>query len=136
MNQLKFKKGDWCFCEFTLKQIMDTEENRITSVSDGMFTMGGNDISDRCFPLNMQIKRCSDSVAYWSKMFHELNHNSINHPDLNRELIRRWVEICENVKDDKVVSTLIDKLSQFGNNVVSKIRGLKYDEVEGVRLFR
>ena len=100
-----------------------------------MFRMSGYDISDRCFPLDLRIKRCSDTAAYWSKTFHELKHNSLNHPDLNRELISRWATMCENVKDDKVLQELYDKLDKFGNAIVSKVRDLKYEEVEGVRLF-
>lgn len=136
MKKTKFKIGDWCFCEFKLQQIINTKENRITEVSDGMFSMSSSDISDVCFPLDMRIKRCSDSVAYWSKTFHKLNHNSLNHPDLNRELISRWVKMCENIEDEKISQKIYDQLDKFGNAVVSKIKDLKYEEIEGVQLFR
>ena len=136
MQKAKFQKGDWCFCEFKLRQIMNTEENRITEVSDAMFIMSGYDISDRCFPLDLTIKRCSDTVAYWSKRFHELNHNSLNHPDLNSELISRWVVMCENKDDEKKLQELYDSLDKFGNAVIKKVQELKYEEVEGVALFR
>ena len=36
MKKLKFQKGEWCFCEFKLQQVMETEENRITGISDGI----------------------------------------------------------------------------------------------------
>ena len=136
MQKAKFQKGDWCFCEFKLQQIMNTEENRITEVSDAMFRLSGYDISDRCFPLDLTIKRCSDTAAYWSKRFHELNHNSLNHPDLNRELISRWVTMCENKDDEKKLQELYDSLDKFGNAVIKKVNELKYEEVDGVALFR
>lgn len=102
MKKLKFQKGEWCFCEFRLQQVIETEENRITSVSDGIIRSGSSDLSDRCYPLEMDVKCISDAVAFWSIKFHELKNNSLNHPDLNRELIRRWVELCDN-RDRKSV---------------------------------
>jgi hypothetical protein len=86
MKTLKFKQGEWCFCEFVLQQVIETEENRITAVSDGMFRLSSNDLSDRCYPLEMIIKIISDEVAYWSKEFHSLKINTLNYPDLNKEL--------------------------------------------------
>ena len=136
MKTLKFKQGEWCFCEFTLQQVIETEENRITGVSDGMFRLGGYDLSDRCYPLEMNVKQISDIVAYWSKEFHALKNNALNHPDLNRELIRRWVELCDNRDNEKRLKKLYDKLSEFGNSVVRRVRDLNFEEVEGVSLFR
>ena len=136
MKNLKFQKGEWCFCEFKLQQVMETEENRITEVSDGMFRLGSSDLSDRCYPLELEVKRISDTVAYWSTKFHELKNNAINHPDLNRELIRRWVELCDHRKDENRLKELYDSLSSFGNSVLRKVQDLNFEEVEGVRLFR
>jgi hypothetical protein len=136
MKNLKFKKKEWCFCEFKLQQIMETKKNRITSVSDGMFRLGSNDLSDRCYPLEMKIKQISDTVAYWNKEFHKLKNNSLNHPDLKIELIRRWVELCDNREDEKRLKELDDKLSEFGSAVLKKVRDLNFEEVDGVSLFR
>lgn len=136
MKNLKFKQGEWCFCEFKLQQIMKTEENRITGVSDGMFRLGSRDLSDRCYPLELEVKRISDTVAYWSTKFHELKNNALNHPDLNRELIRRWVELCDHRNDENRLKELYDKLSEFGNSVLRKVQDLNFEEAEGVSLFR
>ena len=115
--QLKFQKEDWVFCEFKLQQIMETKENRITEVSDGMFRMSGHDISDRCFPLTLSIKRVSDTAAYWSKQFHEAKCNGLNHPDLNRALISRWAEICENIDNEKVATEKAAKLIKMNQGL-------------------
>jgi hypothetical protein len=136
MKTLKFKQGEWCFCEFVLQQVIETEENRITAVSDGMFRLSSNDLSDRCYPLEMIIKIISDEVAYWSKEFHSLKINTLNYPDLNKELIRRWIELCDNRDNEKLLQELFDKLSNFCNSVVNKARDLNFEEVEGVSLFR
>jgi hypothetical protein len=135
MSELKFKKGDWCFCEFNLQQIMETEENRITEVSDGMFRMGGYDLSDRCFPMTLSIKRVSDSVKYWSEQFHKTNHNGLNYPDLNRALIEHWVGICETIDDKELTQQKIDNLGDFGKSVLEEVDSLKNKHVQGVRVF-
>ena len=136
MEKLKFQKGEWCFCEFRLQQIMETEENRITRVSDGMIRSSSSDLSDRCYPLEMDVKCISDTVAYWSTKFHELKNKSLNLPDLNRELIRRWAELCDNRKDENRSKELYDSLNNFGMSVLRKVHDLSLEEVEGVSLFR
>lgn len=136
MKQPKFKEGDWVFCEFILQQIQETEDNRITSVSDGSFRLGSNDLSGRCFPLDMKIKRISDGVKYWSGEFNKLKNNALNYPDLNRELIRRWVDMCEFKDDDKKLKELYDKLDVFARAILDKVNSLRFEEVEGVALFR
>lgn len=136
MKTLKFKQGEWCFCEFALQQVMETEDNRITGVSDGMVRHSGYDLSDICYPLEMKVKQISDTVAYWSKEFHALKNNALNHPDLNRELIRRWIELCDNRENENRLKELYDKLSEFGNSVVRRVRDLNFEEVEGISLLR
>ena len=129
IHRREMLKEDWCFCEFTLQKIIETEENRITGVSDGMFKLGGSDLSDRCYPLEMKVKQISDTVAYWSREFHRLKNNSLNHPELNIELIRRWVELCDNREDENRLNELYDKLYEFGNSVLRKVRDLNKDTI-------
>lgn len=135
--KLTFKEGDWCFCEFALQQIGEcTDDGRIRNVSDGAFNLSSHDLSDRCFPLEMSVKRISDSVAYWSRQFDKLNHNGLNHPVLNRELIRRWAEMCELRDNTEAVQILTKKLNDFASSVIYRVNDLRNDEVEGVSLFR
>ena len=136
MKEPKFKKGDWCFCEFTLKQVTETREDCITSVSDGYFSHGSSDLSDRCYPMEMRVKLISNEFEYWSKKFHELKNNALNHPDLNRELIGRWCKACDDRNDEAKLKKHYEKLSEFGNAVVRRVEDLNTDVIEGVRLFR
>lgn len=136
MNKPKFKKGEWCFCEFTLKQVTETNEDRITSVSDGYFSHGSYDLSDRCYPMEMKVKIISGDVDYWRNQFHQLNHNSLNHPDLNRKLIDMWVEMCENRNDEEKLRELYEKLNDFGHGVVNKVREIRGETINEIRLFR
>lgn len=135
MKNLNFKVKDFCFCEFTLQQIKEIKENRITSVSDGVCSMSSHDLSDRCFPLDLKIKRISDTVAYYSNKFHALKNNSINYPDLNRELIKRWVNMC-NCTDDKELQKLYDSLGSFCNSVIEAVENLNFIQIEGVNIIR
>jgi hypothetical protein len=64
-----------------------------------------------------------------------LNYASLNHPDLNRALIERWVAICENVNDDKKVAELYKNLDNFCTAILEKVRNLRFEEVDGVRIF-
>ena len=131
-----FKVGDWCFCEFKLQQITDMTEGRITEVSDGIFILYSFDLSDRCFPLEMDIKRISDDVAYWSRKFHDLQNSALNHPDLNRRLGSLWVKMCKNKDDVEELERWSGVLSAFGNMVVEKVRGAGSIEIDGIPLFR
>jgi hypothetical protein len=136
MNKPKFKKGDWCFCEFTLKQVTETVEDRITSVSDGYISHGSRDLSDRCYPMEMKVKIISADVDYWRNQFHQLKHNSLNHPDLNWKLIEMWVEMCENRNDEEKLKELYEKLNAFGESVVNRVREIRGETINEIRLFR
>ena len=123
MNKPKFKKGEWCFCEFILQQVTETNKDRITEVSDGYFTHGGHDLSDRCYPMEMRVKIISDDVNYWRNEFHRLKNNSLNHPDLNRKLIDMWVDMCENRNNQEKLKELYEKLNinkEFACNVTNE----------------
>lgn len=132
---LKFKQNDWCFFEFQLNQVKETEENRITSVTDGVINHHGRDLSDRCYPLDLKIKRASDAVSYWRDKFHSLNYNGLNHPDLNRALISLWVDMCESIEDVPMLKRLYDKLNDFGQKVLSSVEDVRSIEVGNVRIF-
>lgn len=136
MKKPNFKQGDWCFCEFELRQVKRTEGDRITEVSNGFISHSSLDLSDRCYPLEMKYKLISDEVNYWNKEFHNLKNNALNHPDLNRKLIEMWCELCDNADNEEVLKKLYRNLSEFGNTIVSKVRDLSYEEVEGIRIFR
>jgi hypothetical protein len=131
---MKFKQGDWCFCEFELKQIVKIEDNCIKEITDGYSNHMSSDLSNRCFPLNISIKRISHTVHYWSEEFFKFRGKSLNYPDLHRELVRRWVEMCEN-SDKPIFSTLYNNLEQFAKSVISKVNSVDYEEVEGIKIF-
>jgi hypothetical protein len=134
MKKFKFRQGDWCFCEFNLQQIKEMKGDCITSVSDGYFSHGGSDLSDRCYPLEMKYKLISNEVNCWSRKIHELNDN-LNYPDINRALIERWCDMCDNADDHEKLQKLYNNLADFGNAIINKVRDTRSEYVDGVRIF-
>ena len=136
MKTLKFKKGEWCFYDFELCQVTQTEENRITEVSSGVICYRGFDLSEECYPLEMSVKQISDSVAYLENEFSSLKNRSVNHMDLHRELLRRWIELCKNRNDEDHLTVLQNRLQEFGLSFLQKVHELDYEMVDGIRLSR
>lgn len=128
--------NDWCFFEFKLCQIKEVNNGNPTMVTDGSFQTSGGSFSERCFALGIPIKNASDSVAYWSDKFHAAKINGLNHPDLHRELVRRWCEICENIDHKEKLESLYKDLDKFGRAILDRVQDLRYEEVAGVKLFR
>jgi hypothetical protein len=132
----KFKVNEWCFCEFKLQQITDMEGDRVTSVSDGMSILCSSDLSDRCFPLDLKIKRITDAVAESYDLLHLKSKVNLNYPDLKRAFVSRWVEGCKVKDDEKYFSAWLASFRGFNNAIWDKINQTKDFEVEGVRLLR
>jgi len=130
-----FKQYDWCFCEFKLQQIKEMKGNCITSVSDGNFCHGSSDLSDRCYPLEIKYKLISENVAYWCKKLFDLNNNSLNYPDINRALIERWCDMCDNADDHDKLRALYEKLADFAKAIINKVENSRSEYVDGVRIF-
>lgn len=145
MKKNTFKEGDWVLCDFKLQQITKTRGDCITNLSDGIFKMSGGDLSKHCFPLTLSINKVSIIASYWSREFTSSRIKGLNHPDLHRALVSRWVDVCENIDNEELVKAKLEKLSEFGKSVMEKINNIKsgieeiddikYIEVEGVKLF-
>lgn len=137
MKEPKFKVGEWCFCEFELKQIKSTEDDRITCVTDGFFSHSGHDLSDRCYPIEMKIKISSDEIKTWYRHIrNEAGNANINYPDINNKLIELWIDLCENRYDDERYNISWEKVQAFGNALQKKLRDMKYEEVDGIQILR
>jgi hypothetical protein len=127
-----YKKGDWVFCEFKLQEILEVEENRVTSVHDGWFEMGSLDLSDRCFPLTVRNKVISDSFKNFSDQVHAIRNNGLNYPDINRYLISKWVDCCEETNDEKIQKVYIE-IEEF----IDKLKDIHLDlKINGINVFR
>lgn len=137
MKEPKFKKDDWCFFEFELFQVKETEDNRITRVTDGYFEHSGHDLSDTCFPVDMKIKVSSDESHTLYKRIREAAGNSnINYPDIHRKIVELWVDLCENQNNNNKYNEAWVNLQTFGNDMVRKLRDMKFEEIGGVKILR
>ncbi len=135
LTKLNIKVGEWCFCDFKLMQITEVRNNKITGVSDGIISMGGNS-TDRCYPLDMSVKQISDSVNCWSKKLHKTTINGINYPDINLKLISLWMEMCNARYMADELKFLYGELNRVGNLFDEAIRDMEDHTVGGIKLFR
>jgi len=131
----QFNVGDWCYYDFDLKQVVRIEDGRVYEVTDGYFNHGG-DINDHCFPIDLQVKVISNDVEYWYKEFHKINNNGLNIHGLIDRLTEIWVEMCENKDNKQKLSELYDKLNNFGDQVVRKVRDISFENVDDVKLYK
>lgn len=130
-----FRQNDWCFCEFKLQQIKEMTGDKVTQVSDGYFSHSGSDLTDRCYPLEMRYKLISEEVSHWSRKIHDLNNNSLNHPDINRALIEKWCDMCDNVDDNEKLQQQYNSLADFCRAIISKVQDARSVFVDDVRIF-
>jgi hypothetical protein len=137
MSKPKFNPGDWCFCEFELRQIKEMSDDRITCVTDGYFSHGGNDLADRCFPIEMKIKQSSDEVETWYKDIRQVAGKlNINYPDIRQKFIELWVHLCENTEDEILYTKYWKELQEFGSDLSRKLGEMKYEEVHGIKIIK
>jgi hypothetical protein len=132
----RFKRGDWVFCAFKLQQVEETEEDRITGVSDGFVNHGGHDLSKLCFPVEMKIKGISDNFAAAKGRLRSEGLPNLNFPDIQRWLEIKWATACQNKDDEKTVNAAIQDLDLFVREILIKCRDIRQESVDGVYLIR
>lgn len=132
---MKFKVGDWCFCEFELQVIERIENSNIRQVSTGFGSLSSSSLDDRCFPLTKENKLISDEFEYFSKKLHEIKVN-INMPDIHRWLVEEWVRTCARGTDKDFVGSQYKKLNNFYQDILRGVRDLANVSVDGVRVIR
>jgi hypothetical protein len=131
-----WKVGDWCFCEFKLSQIEKMDKARVTAITTGYIAQSARDLTSRCFPVTVEVKRLSER---WESA-NELSHKcpSLNHPDIHEYLVRKWAEACERATTGDIGLGLgacyagLDDFERFLRNAVREQSEIFYD---GVRLF-
>lgn len=133
---MKFKKGDWCFCEYKLQQIKEMKDGQISEVSDGMFSTGSRSLNDRCFPVDLKIKRISDEFQHYSDMLHAEKSFNLNYPDIHRYLVAQWAAACEAIADYKKVEAIMEEVEQFRRGISDILSDIRYKNIQGVLIFR
>ena len=133
MSKPKFQVGEWCFYEFKLSQVTKTEEGRITGVSDGVFSTGSLDLSDRCYPVEMKIKQASDEVALHSSKLYEVKKVGLNYPDIHRHLVSLWVDLCEATDENR--AERYKRVQEFTRGITDRVQDIAYEKIDGVRVF-
>ena len=133
--ETKFKIGDWVYSDYELCQVKEMEGEKVYSVTTGFINTTGFNMNESIYPIALDIKVISEGVQSCSKRLHAIKLN-INHPDLHRELVRRWHELIEWRDHQTKSKTLWDSLYEWVNKIERKCNDLKYDEIDGVKIFR
>jgi hypothetical protein len=134
----KFSKGDWLLFEHGIHQVQKTDGDRITDLSDGSFSIGGYDFSDRVYPLTLAGKNCADWFDYYYHDLHrEQGSNKLNWPDLHRHITDLWAQTMDVIGDESKTKAAYDKAQTFFGEVTDKLRDIRQTETAGgLKLFR
>lgn len=134
---MKFKTGDWIFNEFELKQIVEMEGDRITSVSSGAFRLSGNSLNDVSFPLDLNIKLISNEYEHIKdKLYKDTQRVNINWPDISRWFVSHWAETCQKPTNREWIQKRYQQLYKFADGIREKVEDARQGEVSGVSIFR
>lgn len=129
---MTYMVNQWLFCSYEFGQITDMEGDRVTGFTTGTFRTGSHDLSDRCFPLTMEVKRLSEVFAYESARLHREGASGLNYPRMHDWLVDHWCHACVAV-DPKRQQELVKEASDFVTQM------LKLQDLEtgyGFPLFR
>lgn len=125
--------GDWCFFEFKLTQVKEVGDGgRVTSVSDGAFTTGSYDLSDRLVPLSGRNNWISKEFESISKELHKNGVPGLNYPDIATHLVKLWLEAVD-TSDNDDLREVYDRAYHFRDGILS---ATNVPAVQGVRVFR
>ena len=116
-----FIAGDWVFCEYELRQVTRTDGDRVTDTTTGMFSHGGYDLSDRCFPLSIETKLISEQYEYWSGQIHAKAAHGVNHPDIHRWLVDHWASTMRMDKSNH--EARLEELKRFADHIIAASSG-------------
>jgi hypothetical protein len=125
--------GDKCYCSFVLSTVDTIKDGKITGIETEFYRTSGSDL--RCFPVTDKVARISNICKAKSDAFHGLCFNGLNHPDLNRELERRWIQLCESDSDERL-EILLESLDLFTQHIVNTVEYIRTLNVDGINIVR
>jgi len=109
------QEKDWVFFDFELYQIDKMKDGRVVRLTNGLGTTGAHDLSDRCFPLAMDIKVISDEFALWQKVLRQTRHP--NMAEIHCLLAQQWAECCRNKDDPEFIRKQYRNLEAFTKQI-------------------
>ncbi len=124
-KRVKFNLGEWCFYEFKLHQITETINGKIVEITDGIRFIREEDINDKCYPISMITKQISESVAYCKTDLDNIKNKLFDNKVLNKELIRAWLEMCENKDNKDKLEELYTRLHFFRHVIKTKSKEIE-----------
>lgn len=129
---MKFAVGDWVFCEFTLQQITEITDERVTRVTDGSFSHSAYSLNQRCVPLTVRMKWIAYEYERVSTMLSKHGAAGLNFPEIHAWLVSEWSLACA-AGDDDLLGERLRRLNQFKIDILCKQR---IDSGYGFKLLR
>lgn len=136
MKKTRFSLLGWCFFEFELVLIKGIVDNQVVLISDGFKEKSSSNFNNEIFNLDEKYLQINSGFKYWDQQFSDLKYKNFNYKGLHKELVKRWIEVCNVADDEANVSWLMHKLSSFGGQVIVKAKSLEFGVVEGVELIK
>jgi hypothetical protein len=128
---MQWKIGDMVICEFEICEIRGISGERVTEVSDGIFSHNSYDLSDRIFPLTLANKVCSEPFSRYKDKLLKEGLNCFNYPDFCDFFVQKWVLALQNPNES---CKYINEMIGFVDAVLEEMQKMKKIQVQGVYL--
>ena len=137
MENIDWKVGDECYCEFTLQKIHRVEpDGRVGDVTDGMFMHGSWDWREELFPVEPKVKEIADFVATKEEELRLVSFNGLNMPDIHWKYRDYFNKMCRIRDNDTAVEVLKTQLTNFTNTFIEQISKIRATHIDGIKMLR
>jgi hypothetical protein len=128
------KKDDWVIHEYSIKQVLEAQDGRVTEVSDGSFRTSGYDLE--CFPLDLRNKRLAEYVEYYEREVRKMDPGgpALNWPDIHRHFCYLAAEAIRS-KTAKQLEAIQEQTKKFAFGIIDGIRESRKLVLDEVRVF-
>jgi hypothetical protein len=133
-KQEPWTKGDWCFHEFTLNEVMECKDGVIMEIGDGYFSRHGTNLNYGSYRLSKSTKVTSEAFTKLSDRLHQLQAGSLNHPEFHRYLVDKWHQCCEPSRTPDEREMLVREAQAFVSHIEEQVHSLRGVLVDGVRV--
>lgn len=136
-----WKKGDKALFEHKQVTITDVEDGHVWSVSDGMFSTSGNNLTNRLFPLSDKGLEIAKTYEDWYNSLYKLAETmNLNWPDISGHTDDMFEEsmrmlIGNGGETSEGLSGSLLKAAEFFAATIAKINFVKNLTVDGIQIF-
>lgn len=131
---MTFNVGDWVLCRHAVQMVKETENQNVTCVTDGHFSLHSNNI--QCWPMILELKHWADHVEHYANEVHKLKNNrDLNHPDIAAWFNQTFDEGCERWRMKKDFGHFYDDVTEFFQEIKKQVEQRSDITLKGIKLF-